>query len=606
MPGVAEVAPVGGYGKQYQINLDPNRLQAYGVSIGTVTEAVRRGSTESGGRLIEFGGTEYNIRGRGYARSVEDFADIVVSATPNGTPIRIKDLGDVSLGPDIRRGITEFDGQGEAVSGIVIMRQGQNALNVIKRVKAKLEQVAPGLPEGVKVVPVYDRSDLILRAIDNLKSTIFQVMLTVALIVLIFLWHIPSSIIPLVTIPVAVLLSFIPFRLLGITANIMSLGGIAIAIGALVDASIVVVEQTHKSLEQWDKDGRREDPRGVIVRAVKLVAAPSFYSLLVIAVAFLPVLALEDQEGRMFKPLAYTKNLSILIAAVLAITLDPALRLLLTHVKNFSFRPAWLCRTTNAVLVGTIRSEDKHPISRCPDAALRPGGPLVPGPAVARDGDRRAHRPSHRPGVPQAGLRVHAAPRRGVAALHADDHARLVDHRGPEGPPGDGPHHPAVPRGPERAGQGRARRDVDRPRAPVHARDRHHPQAEVGVAEGRHLVLGLGAGLGPLRLQAYHSRPHLPGRPHRPDEPGPEPARPGQRLDDADQGPDRHAERRGCARRSGSRSRAATSTRSRRSEPRSNRRSNRSKGRGASSPRGPAAAIFSISSGTGKPWPGSA
>ena len=364
VPGVAEVAPVGGYGKQYQINLDPNRLQAYGVSIGTVTEAVRRGSTESGGRLIEFGGTEYNIRGRGYARSVEDFADIVVSATPNGTPIRIKDLGVVSLGPDIRRGITEFDGQGEAVSGIVIMRQGQNALNVIKRVKAKLEQVEPGLPEGVKVVPVYDRSDLILRAMDNLKSTIFQVMLTVSLIVLIFLWHIPSSIIPLVTIPVAVLLSFIPFRLLGITANIMSLGGIAIAIGALVDASIVVVEQTHKSLEQWDKDGRREDPQGVIVRAVKLVAAPSFYSLLVIAVAFLPVLALEDQEGRMFKPLAYTKNLSILIAAVLAITLDPALRLLLTHVKNFSFRPAWLCRTTNAVLVGTIRSEDRHPISR--------------------------------------------------------------------------------------------------------------------------------------------------------------------------------------------------------------------------------------------------
>jgi copper/silver efflux system protein len=364
VPGVAEVAPVGGYGKQYQINLDPNRLQAYSISIGTVAEAVRRGNTESGGRLIEFGGTEYNIRGRGYARSVADFADIVVSATPNGTPIRIKDLGDVTLGPDIRRGVAEYDGRGEAVSGIVVMRQGQNALNVIKRVKAKLEQIGPGLPEGVKVVPVYDRSDLILRAMDNLRSTIIQVMLTVAAIVLIFLWHFPSAIIPLVTIPVAVLLSFIPFRLMGITANIMSLGGIAIAIGALVDASIVVVEQTHKSLEQWEKSGRRGDPESVIVRAVKLVAGPSFFSLLVIAVAFLPVLALEDQEGRLFKPLAYTKNLSILIAACLAITLDPALRLLLTHMKNFRFRPAWLCRTANAVFVGTIHSEDKHPISR--------------------------------------------------------------------------------------------------------------------------------------------------------------------------------------------------------------------------------------------------
>jgi Cu(I)/Ag(I) efflux system membrane protein CusA/SilA len=364
VPGVAEVAPVGGYGKQYQINLDPNRLQAYGVSIGSVAEAVRRGNTESGGRLIEFGGTEYNIRGRGYARSIGDFKDIVVSATPNGTPIRIKDLGEVSLGPDIRRGVAEFDGRGDAVSGIVIMRQGQNALDVINRVKAKLTQVEPGLPQGVKVVPVYDRSDLILRAMANLKLTLIEVMLTVAAVILIFLWHFPSAIIPLVTIPVAVLLSFIPFRLMGITANIMSLGGIAIAIGALVDASIVVVEQTHKSLEQWEKTGRREDPDSVIIKAVKLVAGPSFFALLVIAVSFLPVLALEDQEGRLFKPLAYTKNLSIIIAACLAITLDPALRLFLTHVKNFKFRPDWLCRTANRVFVGTIHSEDKHPISR--------------------------------------------------------------------------------------------------------------------------------------------------------------------------------------------------------------------------------------------------
>jgi Cu(I)/Ag(I) efflux system membrane protein CusA/SilA len=364
VPGVAEVAPVGGFGKQYQVNVDPNRLQAYGIAINRVAEAIRRGNTEAAGRLIEFGGTEYNIRGRGYARSVKDFENIVLVASDNGTPIRIKDVGQVVLGPDIRRGIADLDGEGEVVSGIVVMRQGQNALDVINRVKAKIREIEPGLPPGVKVIPVYDRSDLILRSIDNLKSTLIEVVLTVSIIVLIFLWHIPSALIPIITIPVAVLLSFIPFRMMGVTANIMSLGGIAIAIGALVDAAIVVVEQTHKNLEQWERTGRKEDYKAVVVNAVKQVAGPSFFALLVIAVSFLPVLTLEGQEGRLFKPLAYTKNLSMIIAAVLAITLDPALRLLLTHMKNFNFRPTWLCKVTNAVVVGTIHSEEKHPISR--------------------------------------------------------------------------------------------------------------------------------------------------------------------------------------------------------------------------------------------------
>ena len=364
VPGVAEVAPIGGFVKQYQVNVDPNRLQAYGIPINRVVEAVRRGNTEVGGRLIEFGGTEYMIRGRGYARSIRDFESIVLSASESGTPIRIKDIGQVVLGPDIRRGIADLDGKGEVVSGIVIMRQGQNALDVIERVKAKIREIEPGFPPGVKLVPVYDRSDLILRSISNLKSTLIEVILTVSIIVLLFLWHIPSALIPIITIPVAVLLSFIPFRMMGVTANIMSLGGIAIAIGALVDAAIVVVEQTHKSLEQWDRTGRKEDPKTVIITAVKQVAGPSFFALLVIAVSFLPVLTLEAQEGRLFKPLAYTKNLSMIIAAVLAITLDPALRLFLTHMKNFNFRPAWLCRTTNAVFVGTIHPEEKHPISR--------------------------------------------------------------------------------------------------------------------------------------------------------------------------------------------------------------------------------------------------
>ena len=364
VPGVAEVAPVGGFGKQYQVNVDPNRLQAYGISINRVVEAVRSGNKEAGGRLIEFGGTEYMIRGRGYARSVQDFEDIVLTASETGTPIRIKDIGQVGQGPDIRRGIAELDGVGEVVSGIVVMRHGQNALDVIKRVKAKITEIEPGLPPGVKIVPVYDRSDLILRSIANLRSTLVEVILTVSVIVLVFLWHIPSAVIPVITIPVAVLLSFIPFRALGITANVMSLGGIAIAIGALVDAAIVVVEQTHKGLEQWDRQDRREDYRTVIINAVKQVGGPSFFALLVIAVSFLPVLTLEAQEGRLFKPLAYTKSLAMIMAAVLAITLDPALRLLFTRMKDFSFRPFWLRRAANAVLVGTIHPEEKHPISR--------------------------------------------------------------------------------------------------------------------------------------------------------------------------------------------------------------------------------------------------
>jgi len=364
VPGVAEVAPVGGFGKQYQVNVDPKRLQAFGLSINQVVQAVREGNYESAGRLIEFGGTEYSVRGRGYVQSVQDIENIAVSASDSGTPIRIKDIGQVALGPDIRRGVADLDGKGDVVSGIVVMRFGQNALDVIKRVKAKLKEIEPGLPPGVKIVPIYDRSDLILRAIDNLKSTIVEVLITVALVVFLFLWHIPSAIIPIITLPIAVLLSFIPFRMLGVTANIMSLGGIAIAIGAMVDASIVVVEQTHKNLEQWDQEGREGDYRSVVIRAVKQVAGPSFFALLVIAVSFLPVLTLEAQEGRLFKPLAYTKTLAMIIAAVLAITLDPALRLLFTHMKNFSFKPRWLSRIVNPIIVGTIRSEEKHPVSR--------------------------------------------------------------------------------------------------------------------------------------------------------------------------------------------------------------------------------------------------
>jgi copper/silver efflux system protein len=364
VPGVAEVAAIGGFGQQYQVNLDPLRLRAYGIPINRVVDAVRSGNSEVGGRLVEFGGSEYMVRGRGYAKSVRDIEDIVLVASESGTPIRIRDVGQVVLGPELRRGVSDLDGAGEAVSGIVVMRQGENALDVIGRVKARLKQIGPGLPSGVKVVPIYDRSELIQHSISNLKSTLFEVIVTVALVVLLFLWHVPSAIIPVITIPVTVLVAFIPFRMMGISANIMSLGGIAIAIGALVDAAIVVVEQTHKKLELWEKGGRREDYRAVVIQAIKEVAGTSFFALLVIAVSFLPVLTLEAQEGRLFKPLAYTKTLAMIVAAVLAITLDPALRLVFTRMKKFEFRPAWLARAANAVAVGSIRPEERHPISR--------------------------------------------------------------------------------------------------------------------------------------------------------------------------------------------------------------------------------------------------
>ncbi|HEX7624214.1 MAG TPA: efflux RND transporter permease subunit, partial [Anaeromyxobacteraceae bacterium] len=370
--GVADVAPLGGYVRQYQVNVDPNRLQGYGLSIGRVMEAVRTGNNDVGGRLIESGGTEYMIRGHGYAQSVADLEDISLSAGESGTPVRVKDVGQVVLGPDLRRGVADLDGKGEAVSGIVIMRQGENALEVIDRVKARIHEIEPGLPEGVKIVPIYDRSELIKRSIDNLKSTTIEIMITVALVILLFLWHIPSALVPLITIPLAVLISFVPFRGMGVTANIMSLGGIAIAIGALVDAAIVVVEQTHKKLEVWERSGRPGDHKDVIIRAVKEVGGPSFFALLVIAVSFLPILTLEAQEGRLFKPLAYTKTLAMLIAAVLAITLDPALRLLFTRLKRFSFRPKLLCDAVNAVAVGSIHQEEHHPVSRALMRAYEP------------------------------------------------------------------------------------------------------------------------------------------------------------------------------------------------------------------------------------------
>ena len=365
IPGVAEVAPIGGFVRQYQVNIDPNRLLGYKIPIDMVANAIQKSNNDVGGRLVEFSGREYMVRGRGYIKSLDDIANVVIMNNPQtGTPVLVRDVATVTFGPDMRRGVGELDGKGEAVGGVVIMRFGENAEKVIQRTKAKLEDIKSTLPPGLELVPTYDRSELIDRSVDNLKRTLIEELIIVSLIILIFLWHFPSAIIPIITIPVTVVLAFIPIQAMGLTANIMSLGGIAVAIGAMVDAAIVVVEQTHKKLEHWQAEGRPGNYHSVVISAVKEVAGPSFFALLVIAVGFLPVFTLEAQEGRLFKPLAYTKNFAMIIAAVLAITLDPAMRLLFTHMDDFKFRPKWLAKIVNAILVGKIHSEENHPISR--------------------------------------------------------------------------------------------------------------------------------------------------------------------------------------------------------------------------------------------------
>ncbi|HJW93757.1 MAG TPA: efflux RND transporter permease subunit [Thermoanaerobaculia bacterium] len=332
VPGVAEVASVGGFVRQYQITVDPQKLASYGIPLMQVSEAVRKSNNEVGGRLIEWSGAEYMVRAHGYIRSKSDLEQIVLKSA-NGTPVRLADVADVQLGPELRRGIAELDGRGEVAGGVVVMRHGENAMNVIGAVKQRLAQIQPSLPKGVQVVTTYDRSQLIKESIHTLSHELLIEMLIVSLVILIFLWHIPSALIPIFTLPAAVILSFIPMRMFGINANIMSLGGIAVAIGALVDAAVVVVENSHKKLEAWESGGRQGDYKEVLITAIQEVGRPSFFSLLVIALSFMPIFALEAQEGKLFKPLAFTKNFSMIIAALLAITLDPALRLMFTRFK---------------------------------------------------------------------------------------------------------------------------------------------------------------------------------------------------------------------------------------------------------------------------------
>src|SRR5205814_4953767 len=334
--GVAEVAPVGGFVKQYQVNLDPNKLVAYGIPLSDVVARIRMSNADVGGKIFEVATTEYYVRGRGYIKSVEDIENIPLKVV-NGTPVYVRNVATVHLGPDLRRGVVELNGEGEVVGGIVVMRYGENALRVIDGVKRKLEQIKPSLPEGVEVVTTYDRSDLIRRSIATLREKLIEESIVVALVCLIFLWHIRSGLVAILTLPIAIILSFLPMYRLGLTSNIMSLGGIAIAIGAMVDAAIIMVENAHKHLEHFREDkGRDPTPAErvhVIIEAAKSVGRPLFFSLLVITVSFIAVFLLEAQEGRLFRPLAFTKTFSMFFASLLGVTLVPVLMVLLIRGK---------------------------------------------------------------------------------------------------------------------------------------------------------------------------------------------------------------------------------------------------------------------------------
>ncbi len=326
VPGVSQVASIGGFVKQYQVHIDPNRLSAYNLSIMNVMEAVRKSNRDVEGRVLEMSGVEYMIRGRGYVKGLQDLELISVGVGPSGTPIYLRDIASVQLGPEMRRGIADLDGKGEVAGGIVVVRFGENVLTVIDRVKEKIEKdIRPSLPEGVKVVTTYDRSDLILRSIHTLKEEIIKLSVAVSVVCLVFLFHLPSALVVILTLPLAIIISFICMYYLGVTSNIMSLSGIAIAIGAMVDASIIMVENAHKKLEEWEHAGRPGSRTDVIIEASKEVGPSLFFALLVITVGFFPVFTLEAQAGRLFKPLAYTKTFAMLFSAFLAVTLTPVL-----------------------------------------------------------------------------------------------------------------------------------------------------------------------------------------------------------------------------------------------------------------------------------------
>ncbi len=341
VPGVAEVARVGGFVKQYQVSIDPTTLLGYKLSLHQVIDAIRKGNNDTGGRVVEFSGREYMVRGLGYIRSLKDLEAIVVGTDDRGTPILVRDIGRVGFGPDIRRGVAELNGEGEVPGGIVVIRYGESSLEVIQRVKDKIDEIAPSLPAGVKIVTTYDRSDLIHRSIATLKEKLIEESVIVSLVSILFLFHFRSALVAILTLPIAILMSFITMYYIGLGSNVMSLGGIAIAIGAMIDAAIVMIENAHKRLEHAAPGS---DRNRIIIEAAKEVGKPLFYSLLIITVSFIPVFTLQAQEGRLFRPLAFTKTFAMFFSSLLSVTFVPLLMVLLIR--------------------GKIHSEHKNPISR--------------------------------------------------------------------------------------------------------------------------------------------------------------------------------------------------------------------------------------------------
>ncbi|HBB7078051.1 CusA/CzcA family heavy metal efflux RND transporter [Legionella pneumophila serogroup 1] len=344
IPGVSEVASVGGFVRQYQVNLDPVKVLAYNLSVPDIVEKIRMSNNDTGGRVLEFSGVEYMIRGRGYIKSTDDIEKIAIGTNANGTPILLRDVATVQLGSDMRRGVVDINGEGEAVGGIVIMRYGEDVLQVIGRIKEKLKELATAIPEGIKMVTVYDRSHLIREAISTASWNLIEELAVVGLLIIVFLGHFRSALIPIITLPLAILISFIPVYFLHIGLNIMSIGGIIVAVGDMVDAAIIMVDNAHKRLADWEAKGSPGDRTQVLIDSAKEVGPAIFSSLLVIAISFMPVFTLEAQEGRLFSPLAYTKNLAIFMSALLAITLIPVLLPILVR--------------------GRIIPEKKHPITR--------------------------------------------------------------------------------------------------------------------------------------------------------------------------------------------------------------------------------------------------
>jgi Cu(I)/Ag(I) efflux system membrane protein CusA/SilA len=362
VPGVAEVASIGGFVRQYQVNVDPNKLRAYNIPLSMVIDRVRDSTNEVGGRVLEMGGAQYMIRGLGYLRSLRDLETVPV-ATKNGTPVLVRDLGDVTFGPDIRQGVVEWNGEGETVGGIIVMRYGMNALKVIDGVKKKLDDIKPTLPKGVKIVSGYDRSELIRASIATLQRDLLEEAFIVSFVTIAFLFHFRSALIPIIALPIAVVASFIPMYFLNVSSNIMSLGGLALAIGVLIDASIVMVENGYRHLSERavSEDGLRvidvseKQRRQILIGAAKQVGPAIFFSLLIILVSFLPVFLLEAQEGRMFRPLAWTKTLAVAFSSILAVTLVPVLMLIFIrgHLRPESTNP--FSRWTQAVYLPVLR-----------------------------------------------------------------------------------------------------------------------------------------------------------------------------------------------------------------------------------------------------------